>query len=126
MRSIEKIKADIAEYESGSTALMYAPLIRELRAAIISDIPLDQLETMCSAWKDGRRWIAPCKVGDAVYKIQKASGRILKRTVKTFGFVQGEWWVGVQRGNSFPVSAIGKTVFITPEAAAEALKGGAV
>lgn len=77
MRTVEEIKADIAELErrwsrgespSNYKSLHYA-LKNELRAALTADIPLDRLEAICAAEKDGRVVVLPCKVGDTVYVI---------------------------------------------------------
>ena len=44
--------------------------MKENRVKIaISDIPLDRLEAICAAEKDGQCVVLPCKVGDTVYKI---------------------------------------------------------
>ena len=39
------------------------------RYEITKDIPLDRLEAICAAERDGRCVVLPCKVGDMVYKI---------------------------------------------------------
>lgn len=92
MRTIEKIKAEIAESkpcnENYKTKLCskrdceehihecragyrnyVETLNNELLNAITSNIPLPELETICKAYKDGRAVVMPCKVGDTVYKL---------------------------------------------------------
>ena len=39
------------------------------RYEITKNIPLDRLEAICAAEKDGRCVVLPCKVGDTVYKV---------------------------------------------------------
>lgn len=62
MRTVEEIKADIAELkavEEVDSLCTYDRLIlenleQELRTALTADIPLDRLEQICAAEKDGR------------------------------------------------------------------------
>lgn len=39
--------------------------------SITRDIPLDRLEAMCDAERNGRLVVLPCKVGDTVYTIEE-------------------------------------------------------
>ena len=69
---------------------------------------LDRLEKLAEADKAGRLVVLPCKVGDTVY--------ILRRTFDGADVV-GEtelWWTDIPQ--------IGKTVFLTREAAEKALE----
>ena len=82
MRTVEEIKASIAttkfmipistndEYNlEAYRENTLKSLEEELRAVLTTGIPLDRLEQICAADKDGRCVVLPCKVGDAVYKI---------------------------------------------------------
>lgn len=40
---------------------------------IISGIPLARLTMICAAEKEGRLIIQPCKIGDTVYSVERAS-----------------------------------------------------
>ncbi len=75
----------------------------------------------------------PVKVGDTVYTVSKRDGIVAKKVVEI------SWkcdWAGTDLGwglilsgkrshNRYNVSNVGKTVFLTKEAAEKALKGGA-
>lgn len=67
MRTIEEIKASLADVKSrlpeGYINTDYCELELELQLALICDIPLDRLEEICVAERDGRCVVLPCKVG---------------------------------------------------------------
>lgn len=105
--------------------------------AITADIPLDRLEEICNAERDGWLVVLPCNVGDTVYHDSGGFG-ILEYVID--GFVWDETGIIFQAASdSFGVddvwecldeiefygSDVGKTVFLTPEEAEKALKGGA-
>jgi hypothetical protein len=85
-RPIEEIKADIEEYkhrfvnsklsDNGISPSSFCDAIqifeKELKEALIESIPLDRLEEICNAERDGRCVVLPCKVGD---KVQAAVNR---------------------------------------------------
>ena len=82
MRTIEEIKADIASWNTVS--YLYAnekidKLNAELREALAFSVPLDRLEDICSAERDGRLVKMPCKVGDMVYFV--ADGEVRNTTL---------------------------------------------
>jgi hypothetical protein len=77
MRTIEDIKADIKNYKSAQkytesccvTAAIavtagLCELKDELRLALTDDIPLDRLEEIMQAEKEGRCVLMLCKIGD--------------------------------------------------------------
>lgn len=41
------------------------------RYEITKSIPLDRLEEICTAERDGRLWMPPCKAGDTVWIIER-------------------------------------------------------
>jgi hypothetical protein len=96
---------------------------------------LNKLSAYEDAEEQGLLVKLPCKDGDTVYEVDiwfKEHGII---TCEVFGFhyknelsfyvkvIEGH---GKGSGYEFSVSDIGKTVFLTREAAEQALKGGAV
>jgi DNA-binding Xre family transcriptional regulator len=76
MRSTEEIRAELAkEIEHEKTATAKTALRVSIEAKTIelmgtiacqSGIPLDRLEAICAAEKEGRCVVLPCKVGDTV------------------------------------------------------------
>lgn len=77
----------------------------------------------------------PCKVGDKVYIIDEGDEctepYVLNVTVTATGYDIGGFWITMDLPLGFKMSAhigersFGKTVFLTKEAAEQALKGGA-
>lgn len=143
MRTIDNIEAEYNKVKNmlpeGTTNTDLCELELELRQALIRDIPLDRLQEICEAEKDGRCVVLPCKVGDMLYTNFSMQGWYLKSknrqyTVKVvfvgindskemgYGFMN----VKYEKDFMFPVnfSDIGKTVFLTREEAEQALKGG--
>ena len=68
MRTVEEIKADIASCDSSWIDSALCRSLRcELYETILDGIPLDRLETICAAEKDGRLVTLPVgKIGDIV------------------------------------------------------------
>lgn len=87
MRTIAEIKADITRCQKCKEQIsrdcllsncqdcsyIHFANLKDLRMeflqALTSDIPLDDLETLCQAWREGRLVMLPCKVGEPVYAI---------------------------------------------------------
>ena len=87
--------------------------ILKLAAQALSTTP-DHLRDLIKAEQDGRLVVLPCKVGDKVY--QTDGVRLYESTVRSLIFDT--------ENVAFDEGAIGKTVFLTREEAALALKGG--
>ena len=87
--------------------------MKENRVKIaISDIPLDRLEAICAAEKDGQCVVLPCKVGDTVYRTFVVEGRKpLIMEVKMNNLHDIVYFL----------DKFGKTVFLTCEEAEAAL-----
>lgn len=69
-------------------------------------------------------WIRlPCKVGDTVYVIDRALKAINRRKVSEIRVTDYELYVA-SFGSYYPSRSLGKTVFLTREAAETALKEG--
>lgn len=73
MITLEDAKAMYKKWESAELSEMRAAMLPKVKKeyiyAIIRGIPLDRLETVCDAERDGRCVVLPCKVGDTVYKL---------------------------------------------------------
>lgn len=137
MRSIPKIKADIEKCvnrrEEGrgiNNTILEGLYWAELFEALTHDIPLNELEVLCEAWREGKAVVLPCKAGDTLYDIfefieNRASPEISEYKAKTIEIGedrQGMYFVidcTIFRPDDF-----GKTVFLTLEAAEAALKEG--
>ena len=96
------------------------------RLAIIEDIlgndyDLDRLRELVEADRDGRCVVIPCKIGDTLYRIQKfkrgKNWRKEAEYIRTVELNKNNFWRVVFEGE------LGKTVFLTREAAEAALKG---
>lgn len=100
------------------------------RYEITKNIPLDRLEAICSAEKDGRVVVLPCKVGDIVYVItQVFNGNKIERAIgsRKIDRIGGNalnpvWVVSTQPYElHFLPSEFGKTVFLARDEAEKAL-----
>lgn len=65
--------------------------------------------------------VPPCKVGDKIYVVDKALGRIIKKTVSEIRLTDWEIYVH-SYGFGYPCSLFGKTVFLTKEESENVLK----
>ena len=102
--------------------------------AITADIP--DLEALCNAWRENRCVVSPCKVGNTVYVDTKTflygernAHRHAEALVTSFAlgtkkrikFRIFSPYVNQNKVFNYPLSAFGKTVFLTREAADAAL-----
>ena len=105
------------------------------RLAAIEDIlgeeyDLDELREMVQAKREGRCVVLPCKVGDTVYRIGASicKWREIDRCDEYCdGWQYRDCWDGTravldEKFNLCDVESVGKTVFLTREAAEAALK----
>lgn len=141
MRSVEEIKADIKDLEASPSfygnewkAPKRGKLQAELFRSLTASIPLDRLEQLCNAEREGKVVVLPCKVGDTV----KAT--VLRPYNGHEAHIQGEV-IGIAitdaitnkifirvvynqcRYIDFLPDDFGKTVFLTRAAALAALAG---
>ena len=102
------------------------------------DIPIDRLEQLCQAEREGRAVILPCKVGDMVYTIKQElliewhihhiqiqiNGRTNTPHIRLWAICDN----AEDDDMDFWDEDFGKTVFLTREAAVKALQalGGGV
>lgn len=92
-------------------------------------LPIDRLRELAKADKDGRVEVLPCKVGDRLYEVTGRKTisvyKVRAIRVELFGLfiewdiVEGFAWQSLSGINA---GEIGKTVFLTREAAEEALE----
>lgn len=128
----------------GVVALLHAAAIQAAemrgRLADIEDIlgasyDLDKLRELVEADRDGWCIVLPFKVGDIVYTNMSIRGDKYKMADRPYpvkvvfvGMGDGKSYFHVEYDNGrcfpFDFDQIGKTVFLTREAAAAALKGG--
>lgn len=86
------------------------------------DCDLGRLEELVKADKEGRTVVLPCKVGDTLYRV--FAGEILEHKVGNMRYlaIQGRWDIETYPFCSYVESSIGKTIFLTREAAEAALE----
>lgn len=129
-RSIEEIKADIAIARANGNEKWAEILEENIRAYCTADIPLDRLETICSAEKEGKCVVMPCKVGDTVY--YPYAGRVIPKRITQYREILRkseaiDRWYCLEFSNdeTFDADDIGKTVFLTRAEAEKALEAQA-
>lgn len=97
------------------------------------DYDLDRLRELVEADRDGRCVVLPCKVGDTVYLLNHHLGRIFENEVSNFlvGYESDNKntintvYIGKYGSKTFrkwKFQQVGKTVFLTREAAEAAMK----
>ena len=109
-----------------------AKIAEMLRIEEQSGVSIDRLRELVEADKDGRCVVLPVKKGDKVYYLQSYFNDTKMRSERKVkcgivDFVQSVPDLFVCNGVTyrfFDFCEIGKTVFLTREAAEEALKGG--
>ena len=108
---------------------------RALRASQIEsilgdDYDLDRLRELVEADQEGRCVVLPCKLHDKVFFIE--NGCVKETEVDAFhNWTSGLWKISTHtdrmfdhwKGYEIDFAGIGKTVFLTREAAEDALKG---
>ena len=97
----------------------------ELLRTLIAEISLDRLEEICTAEKDGRCVVLPCKVGDTVWAYSEFGNQVVPYTVElivisdlTIQF-DCNWYSYSEcmEDTEFELSDFGKIVFPTSEEA---------
>ena len=92
-----------------------------------SGLSPDEVQELAKAKADGRLVVLPCKVGDAVWKIKSAFSYFTKPMedrVERIIIYKNEILVCCTSGAKFSIGSVGKTVFLTREAAEKALEVG--
>lgn len=95
------------------------------RMKLVGGIPLDRLRELVEADCNGRCVVLPCKIDDEVYV--NIMGKTLPSTVVSVSWITEtptfKAMHGVQLCFIFKSEDVGKTIFLTREAAEAALKG---
>lgn len=95
------------------------------RMKLVRSIPLDHLRELVEADCNGRCVVLPCKIDDEVYV--NIMGKTLPSTVVSVSWITEtptfKAMHGVQLCFIFKSEDVGKTIFLTREAAEAALKG---
>ena len=105
-------------------------IIDRLAAYEDSGLTPEQVQELAQAKADGRLVVLPCKVGDAVY--EPFAGKVYEKTVDRIiinRFTTPQIWIETKLPFATPRlerwdMAIGKTVFLSREAAEKALGVG--
>ena len=124
--SIKEALLRLAAYEdTGYTPEDFDKLCREM-SRIRLEIGVntyDRLRALVEADRDGRLVVLPCKVGDTVYKANKASRKVNPWVVNAIYFSsKTELIIEAGRGaKHFTLGMFGKTVFLTRAEAEKAL-----
>ena len=122
MRDIAEIKAEIEKLEflNGDEPII-ANLWLEYYRTLSANIPLDRLQAICEAERDGRCVVLHCKVGDTVYETYFFDG-IQEYEVYDIGIT-----LKPKKKRAYcktiKFDTIGKTVFLTKSEAEQALEG---
>ena len=91
-------------------------------AALFNGVDVDRMKELAEADKDGRLVVLPCKVGDKLYRV--FDGNISEHEVQNMKYFARQRRLGIDMTPFFPDAGkfIGKTVFLTREAAEKALE----
>lgn len=107
------------------------------RFSITAKIPIARLRELVEADRDGRCVVLPCKVGDCVW-VTSAYGKQYNPPIKghvqrfvvhddEIVYIEAIIWMDIgcgHKGYGYTEKNFGKAVFLTPEAAEAAPKGG--
>lgn len=100
------------------------------RFSITKDIPVDRLQELVEADRDGRCVVLPCKLHDKVFFVE--NGCVKETEVDSFhNWTSGRWKMSTHtdrmydhwKGYEIDFSGIGKTVFLARKEAEASLKG---
>ena len=91
-------------------------------AALFKGVDVDRMKELAEADKDGRLVVLPCKVGDKLYRV--FAGEIFEHRVGSMKYfaIQGRWDIETYPFCPCVESSIGKTIFLTREAAEKTLE----
>ena len=119
-------REDVRAYEAtGLTAEEVSTLVKDWNdlCTIVGECGgITRVKALAEADKDGRLVVLPCKVGDKLYRV--FAGEILEHKVRNMKYfaIQGRWGIDTTPFCSYVESSIGKTIFLTREAAKAALE----
>ena len=74
---LKRLKAEIEKNFLNGDEPIIANLWLEYYRTLSANIPLDRLQQICDAERDGRLHIAPCKVGGEIWYIVPLDGKLI-------------------------------------------------
>ncbi len=116
MRTIEEIRADIEKFQKQGAQKQVDKFWLEWLRVVAIGIEPDRLEELCNAEHERRCVLLPFEEGTEMYEVRTIFG---EPRINAFVFDRTLSAAATQA----IVDSIGKTVFLTPEAAECALKG---
>ncbi len=91
-------------------------------AALFNGVDVDRMKELAEADKDERVVVAPCKVGDVLYRASP-SGVVVHRVVNVvYKGLTSRWYIDTIPNLPYASEELGKTTFFTCEAAGKALE----
>ena len=115
----DKDVADLIEEKSDFDGLTEA--VNRLAAYEDSGLSPDEVQELAKAKADGRLVVLPCKVGDSIYRPEGLKYSVFW-TITNVTIYPDEIMFIDDSDNIFTLDDIGKTVFLTREAAEKALE----
>lgn len=115
----------LAEYEDTRLEPEKIVLLKNIVDDAFSDKPefTEHIRELLRAEKDGRLVVLPCKVGDTIYRRGDPIKKIYEWQIAYVEVYEDETVFVDDSDNTFVEADIGKTVFLTREAADKALEG---
>ena len=114
---------DADNAHSPTSRAAYADALIDVLRDIFTD---EEIQALAQAKAEGRLVVLPCKVGDVVWKIKAVFSyfsKPMEDRVDRIIISNNEILVCCTGGAKFSIDDIGKTVFLTREAAEKALGG---
>ena len=115
----------LAEYEDTGLEPEKIAFLKNVVDDAFSDKPefTEHIRELLRAEKDGRLVVLPCKVGDTIYRCGDPIKKIYEWQIAYVEAYEDETVFVDDSDNTFVEADIGKTVFLTREAAEKALEG---
>ena len=115
----------LAEYEDTGLEPEKIAFLKNVVDDAFSDKPefTEHIRELLRAEKDGRLVVLPCKVGDTIYRCGDPIKKIYEWQIAYVEVYEDETVFVDDSDNTFVEADIGKTVFLTREAAEKALEG---
>ena len=115
----------LAEYEDTGLEPEKIVFLKNVVDDAFSDKPefTEHIRELLRAEKDGRLVVLPCKVGDTIYRCGDPIKKIYEWQIAYVEVYEDETVFVDDSDNTFVEADIGKTVFLTREAAEKAFEG---
>ena len=121
--SYAELRGRLMQYEdTGLEPAMCANYKTFEDEAISKGVPFKRIVALMEADRAGRLVVQPCKVGDTLFRV--FAGEIFEHRVGSMKYfaIQGRWDIETYPFCPCVESSIGKTIFLTSEAAKKALE----